>query len=110
MFEFIKAVFDTVLDMLNAAYYDKPLILISHHQAVNERYCTVLRIDYTTTTPTLFVCRTWFGIYCLPCCLGNTTGTACVVGRVLPDAGHSWVGQSGQYYIVFDCSLVCFEY
>ena len=26
MFEFIKAVSDTVLDMINAAYSDKPLI------------------------------------------------------------------------------------
>ena len=34
-FEFIKAVSDTVLDMINAADYAKPLILISHHQAVN---------------------------------------------------------------------------
>ena len=43
-FHFIKAVSDAVLDMINAAYYDKPLILIratfreklfSHHQAVN---------------------------------------------------------------------------
>ena len=43
-FEFIKAVSDTVLDMINAAYYDKPLIsteatlqvkLVSHNQAVN---------------------------------------------------------------------------
>ena len=33
--EFIKAVSDTVFDMINAAYYDKPLILISHNQAVN---------------------------------------------------------------------------
>ena len=47
MFELIKAVFDTVLDMINAAYYDKPLIfteatfrkkLVSHHQAVNINY------------------------------------------------------------------------
>ena len=45
MFEFIKAVSDTVLDMISAAYYAKPLIftkatfqekLISHHQAVNK--------------------------------------------------------------------------
>ena len=28
MFEFIKAVSDTVLDMINAAYHDKPLIFI----------------------------------------------------------------------------------
>ena len=28
MFEFIKAVSDTGLDKINAAYYDKPLILI----------------------------------------------------------------------------------
>ena len=28
MFEFIKAVSETVLDMINAVYYDKPLILI----------------------------------------------------------------------------------
>ena len=43
-FEFIKAVSDTVLDKINAAYYDKPLIftlatfkekLFSHHRAVN---------------------------------------------------------------------------
>ena len=41
--EFIKAVFDTVLDMIIAAYYDNPFIpirarlenLLSHHQAVN---------------------------------------------------------------------------
>ena len=26
MFEFIKAVSDTVFDMINAVYYDKPLI------------------------------------------------------------------------------------
>ena len=40
MFEFIKAVSDTVLDMINAVYDDKPLIfigatfreqLVSHH-------------------------------------------------------------------------------
>ena len=45
MFEFIKAVSVTVLDMINVYYYDKSLILIgstfweklvSHHQAVNE--------------------------------------------------------------------------
>ena len=45
MFEFIKAVSDTVLDMINAAYQDKPSSfigamfrekLISHHWAVNE--------------------------------------------------------------------------
>ena len=45
MFEFIKAVSDTVFDMINAVYHDKPLIfiramfrekLISHHQAVSE--------------------------------------------------------------------------
>ena len=35
MFEFIKAVSDTVLDMINAVYYDKPFILVSHHQVVN---------------------------------------------------------------------------
>ena len=28
MFEFIKAVSDTVLDMINAAYYAKPLIFM----------------------------------------------------------------------------------
>ena len=28
MFMFIKAVFDTVLDMTNAVYHDKPLIFI----------------------------------------------------------------------------------
>ena len=28
-FKFIKAVSDTVLDMINAAYYDKPLIFIT---------------------------------------------------------------------------------
>ena len=28
MYEFIKAVSDTVFDMINAAYYDKPLIFI----------------------------------------------------------------------------------
>ena len=28
MLEFIKAVSETVLDMINAAYYDKPLIFI----------------------------------------------------------------------------------
>ena len=41
---FIKAVSDTVLDMINAVYHDKPLIFIgatlwemhvSQHQAVN---------------------------------------------------------------------------
>ena len=46
-FEFIKAASDTVLDMINAAYYDKPLIfigatfqknLVSHHQAVNRNF------------------------------------------------------------------------
>ena len=45
IFEFIKAVSDTVLDMMNAIYHDKPLTLIGavfreklvfHHQAVNE--------------------------------------------------------------------------
>ena len=44
MLMFIKAVFDTVFDVINAAYHDKPLIfigatirekLIFHHQAVN---------------------------------------------------------------------------
>ena len=34
-FELIKAVFDTVFDMINAAYYTKPLISISHRRAVN---------------------------------------------------------------------------
>ena len=43
-FDFIKAVSDAVLDMINAAYYDKRFIfiratftekLVSHHQAVN---------------------------------------------------------------------------
>ena len=43
-FEFIKAVSDTVLDILNGIYHDKPLILIgatcqerlvSHHQSFN---------------------------------------------------------------------------
>ena len=43
-FEFIKAVSDTVLVMINAAYYAKPLIFtgvlfrekfVSHHQALN---------------------------------------------------------------------------
>ena len=43
-FGFIKAVSDTVLDMINDVYHDKPLIfigatfrkkLVSHHQAVN---------------------------------------------------------------------------
>ena len=43
-FAFIKAVSDTVLDMINADYHDKPLIfigatfpekLVSHHRAVN---------------------------------------------------------------------------
>ena len=28
LFKFIKAVSDTVFDMINAVYYDKPLILI----------------------------------------------------------------------------------
>ena len=28
IFEFIKAVSDTVLDMINAVYHDKPLIFI----------------------------------------------------------------------------------
>ena len=45
MLEFIKAVSETVFDMINAAYHDKPLIfigatfrekLVSHHRAVNE--------------------------------------------------------------------------
>ena len=45
MFKFIKAVSDTVLYMINATCYNKPLIfigatfqkkLISHHQAVNK--------------------------------------------------------------------------
>ena len=46
MFEFIKAVSDTVLDMINAAYYDKLLMfigatfrgekLVSYHRKVNE--------------------------------------------------------------------------
>ena len=44
-FEFIKAAYDTVLGMINAAYYDKPFIfiwatfrekLVSHHHAVSE--------------------------------------------------------------------------
>ena len=44
-FKFIKAVSDTVFDLINAFYHDKPLIfigatfqekLVSHHQAVNE--------------------------------------------------------------------------
>ena len=44
MFEFIKAVSDTVFDMINCAYHDEPLIfdratfqekLVSYHQAVN---------------------------------------------------------------------------
>ena len=44
-FHFIKTVSDTVLDMINAVYHDKPLILIgatcwaklvSHHRTVNE--------------------------------------------------------------------------
>ena len=44
IFAFIKAVSDTVLDMINAVYLDKPLIfigttfrekLVSFHQAVN---------------------------------------------------------------------------
>ena len=48
-FDFIKAVSDTVFDMINVVYYDKPLIftramfrekLVSHHQAVNV-YCWI---------------------------------------------------------------------
>ena len=44
MLEFIKAVSDTVFDMINAVHYDKPLVftaatfqkkLVSHHEAVN---------------------------------------------------------------------------
>ena len=44
MFQFIKAVSVTVLDMINAVFHDKPLIfigatyremLVSHHQAIN---------------------------------------------------------------------------
>ena len=34
-FEFIKALSDTVFDVVNPVYYDKPLILIYHYQAVN---------------------------------------------------------------------------
>ena len=43
-FEFIKAVFDTVLDMINVVHYDKPLIfngatfqmkLITHDRVLN---------------------------------------------------------------------------
>ena len=43
-FELIKAVSDTVFDMINDVYHDKPLMfiratfrekLVSHHQAVN---------------------------------------------------------------------------
>ena len=36
-FEFIKAVSDTVFDMINSAYYDKPLILIELYVWVYER-------------------------------------------------------------------------
>ena len=45
MLKFIKAVSDTVFEMINAVYHDKPLIfiratfrekLLSYHQAVNE--------------------------------------------------------------------------
>ena len=52
MFKFIKAVSDTVLDMINSACYDKPLIfigvrfwenLVSHHQAVSEAYSCLLK-------------------------------------------------------------------
>ena len=44
IFELIKAVSDTVLDMMNAVYHDKPLIfigatfqkkLVYHHRTVN---------------------------------------------------------------------------
>ena len=47
MFEFIKAIFDTVLDMINSDYRDKPLIfigatilekLVSHRRVVNDDY------------------------------------------------------------------------
>ena len=50
-FEFIKAVSDTVLDMINAAYHDKPLILIratfreklvSYHRAVMKQILSYL--------------------------------------------------------------------
>ena len=54
-FELIKTVSDTVLDMINAAYHDKPLIFIgatfrkkldSHHQAVNEAdSCLLLKLN-----------------------------------------------------------------
>ena len=53
MFKFIKAVSDTVLDMINAVYHDKPLMfigavfrekLVSHHQAMNEAdSCLLMR-------------------------------------------------------------------
>ena len=48
MLMFIKAVSDTVLDMINAIYHDKPLIsigatyrekLVPHHRAVHEADC-----------------------------------------------------------------------
>ena len=53
MFISIKAVSDTVLDMINTVYHDKPLMfiwaafgkkLVSNHQAVNEGdYCLHMR-------------------------------------------------------------------
>ena len=53
MFEFIKAVSDTVFDTINAAYYDKPLIFIGatfqvrfafYHRAMNEAdSCLLMR-------------------------------------------------------------------
>ena len=56
---FIKAASDTVFDMINAVYHDKPLILIfmiflkfwekivSHHRAVNEAVsCLLMRLSF----------------------------------------------------------------
>ena len=53
MFECIKAVSDTVFDMIHAVYHDESLMfigatfqekLVSHHQAVNEADCCLLML------------------------------------------------------------------
>ena len=43
MFEFIKAVSDTVLDMINAVYHEKPLI----------EFCSVFQVSKTLAKSTL---------------------------------------------------------
>ena len=57
MFEFIKAVSDTVLDTINATYYDKPFIiigtpvqkkLVSDYRAVN-KFIELIAINFINT-------------------------------------------------------------